>query len=258
MKVGISTYAYRWELEKLPPAPETIIHLLEKTREAGGEVFQICDYEPIETFSEVELRKIRSKAEELNIELELGTQGVEFEHLKFYIDLAAFLEVRTIRSMVHSRRTKPDIKTAADWLRKLLPLLEKNKVTLALETYEPVQTKNLVELVEEISHPAVGICLDPANSLAELEVPDQVIERVLPYVTNVHLKDFIYQRKDRTIGFDLIGTPVGEGQLDLKFMLNQVKTLKRPLNGIIELWLPAQETMEQTLKVQDDWIVRSV
>ncbi|WP_158735827.1 sugar phosphate isomerase/epimerase [Alteribacillus sp. YIM 98480] len=258
MKVGISTYAFRWEVEKLPKEPQTLKHLISKTKTLGGEVFQICDYDEIVEFSEQEVKDISLYAEQQGIELELGTQGIHPDHLKTYAVVASWLKAATLRSMVHSKNTKPSNEEAVHWLKESLDSLIENNVKIALETYEPVKTKDLVEIVEEVNHPHVGICLDPANSISELEMPNDVIDNVIHHSTNVHLKDFIFIRKDRTIGFDLIGTPVGEGQLDLEYLLNSLNGVSQTPNGIIELWLPYQGSMEETIKVEDEWIQKSI
>ena len=52
--------------------------------------------------------------------------------------------------------------------------------TLALETYEQVATADLVGLVERIDSPRLGICLDPANVVARLELPRDCVEAAPP------------------------------------------------------------------------------
>ena len=71
---------------------------------------------------------------------------------------------------------------------------EQAGVTLALETYEQVPTAALIELVTTIDSPRLGICLDPGNTVANLEHPDDVTRRCAPYVKNWHVKDFDFTR----------------------------------------------------------------
>lgn len=261
MKLGISTYAFRWELEEMPAEVETFRYFIEKTKKLGGEVFQICDQDQIESFSEAELKEVAEAAQEHGIELELGTQGIHQERIEKYAKMARTLHAKTLRTMVHRQAknsNNPSIDEAKEWLKRLLPVLEENDVKIALETYEPIQTDDLVEIVKDVNSPYVGICLDPGNSISELEFPGQVIDKAVPFVTNVHLKDFVFTRKDKSIGFDLIGSPVGEGQLDVPYLLKKLNEAGKNPNAIVELWLPYQGTKEETVKVQDQWIEDSL
>ncbi len=58
------------------------------------------------------------------------------------------------------------------------------------------------------------MCLDPANCVAALELPRDVVDRDAPYVKNWHVKDFAFTRQDGWVGFNLVGCPLGEGLLD--------------------------------------------
>lgn len=62
--------------------------MLAQTREMGGEVFQICDYPPIEAYDDGQLDALRATAAGYGITLELGTRGVRTEHLAAYLRIA--------------------------------------------------------------------------------------------------------------------------------------------------------------------------
>ncbi|RBW68377.1 sugar phosphate isomerase/epimerase family protein [Bacillus taeanensis] len=260
MKIGISTYALRWEWEFVDKIenPLDIYGLLYRVKELGAEAFQICDYPPIEEMSTGELQAFKEKAKELGIELELGTQGVYPDHLLKYLKIANALEVKVLRTMVHDKVHQPSIAQAEEWLKKILPSFELSGVKIALETYEPVKTSDLVSIVKSINSSYIGICLDPGNSISELEFPDAVIENTAPYVTNCHLKDFVFKRREGSIGFNLLGAPVGDGQLNLDFLLETLKKEGKTVNGIIELWLPFTESAEKTAQLQTEWIQKSI
>ena len=77
----------------------------------------------------------------------------------------------------------------------------------------------LADIVTSIDSPNVGICLDTVNSFGSLEGPAVVVEALGPYVVNLHVKDFSIRRHDHNMGFTLTGTPAGQGQLDLPWLL---------------------------------------
>ena len=68
-------------------------------------------------------------------------------------------------------------------------------MTIGLETYEQVSTDDLIQVVEGVGSPFLGVCLDPANSVARLELPVDVIDRTAPFVVNMHVKDFTFTRQ---------------------------------------------------------------
>lgn len=257
MKVGISTYAFFWQLNEKNYSPITVDEMLEVTKELGGEVFQICDYPLIEKMQEGELFSIAKKASELNIELELGTRGVKSDHLLNYLRIANLLGVKLIRTMFNTVGDTPTTKQAYERLLEVLPKYEKAEVKLAIETYEQVKTKDIISVVERIDSPYVGICLDPGNTIAALELPKDVVELSAPYVTNLHVKDFVFTRKSGWVGFSLVGCPLGEGLLDLDTMLKALKRENRDVNAIIELWLPFTNSMEETIRLEKEWMRKS-
>ncbi|QHZ48467.1 sugar phosphate isomerase/epimerase family protein [Bacillus sp. NSP9.1] len=257
MKIGISTYAFRWSWQP-EEASLDLFDMLQKTREFEGEVFQICDYPGIEKMDKEELLTLRETADELGIELELGTQGIHPDHLRKYLEIAHVLNSKVLRSMVHGNGHQPDNNEAVKWLKEISSDFEHVGVKLALETYEPVKTADLIQIVKAVNHSNIGICLDPGNSISELEFPDDVIRNTAPFVTNVHFKDFIFRRREGSIGFYLTGAPVGEGQLNLDFLLQTLKNEQVNVSGIIELWLPFTDTYEKTVEIQYDWIRRSI
>ena len=74
--IGLSTYAFFWQISERAPNPFDLHDLLSHTRELGAEVFQICDYAPLHAYSERQLEDLRKSAKDLGIALELGTKGI--------------------------------------------------------------------------------------------------------------------------------------------------------------------------------------
>ena len=124
---------------------------------------------------------------------------------------------------------------------------------LALETYEQVPSATLVSLIESVGSERLGICLDPANTVAALESPREVVERTAPYVKNVHIKDFAFTRRGGWVGFTLEGAPLGTGLLDVEHLDVTVRPEERGINRVIEHWLPWQGDFETTSRLENDW-----
>ena len=253
MALGIGTYALFWEWSEAVERPLDLAGMLERAGDLGCGVFQVCDYPPIETMSADQLEDVRQQASDLGLALELGTRGTRPDHLNGYLDIAEALGVRLLRSMVRVGPGEPTLDESLAAVRGLLPRLHEDGVSLALETYEQLPSARLVRFVADVDDPRVGICLDPANCVAGLELPGDVIDRCAPYTLNLHVKDFAFTRRDGWVGFTLAGAAMGEGLLDLGAELSAVRPLERGISMIVEHWLTWQGNPRTTVAMERRW-----
>jgi len=251
--IGLGSYAFFWQHSELVPNRLDAFDMLRRTAELNVELFQFCDYAPLEDLSRDDVARLSDLAHELGITLELGTKGVTPEHLEKYLDLANALDASIVRSMLYSPTSRPTLAEAESQLRQVLGAYDDAGVDLALETYEQVKSTDLVGLVERVAHTRLGICLDPANSVAALENPRDVIDRTAPYVKNIHVKDFAFTRRGGWVGFTLEGAPLGTGLLDYDYLLETVRPNDRGINQVIEHWLPLHDTIDETVQLENDW-----
>ena len=251
--IGLGTYAFFWHHWAENPDRLDVHEALRRTRALGVDLFQVCDFAPLDSFSTTELAAVKATADDLGITLEVGTKSVAPEHLSRYLDIAVALDAKLVRSMLYSLESRPTLAEAEAHLREALPAFEAAGVELALETYEQVSSTDLVALVETVGHPSLGICLDPANAVAALENPRDVIDRTAPYVKNIHVKDFAFTRRGGWVGFTLEGAPLGTGLLDFDYLIDTVRPAERGINLIVEHWLPLHDTLEETVRLEDEW-----
>ena len=251
--IGLSTYAYFWRFSERVAQPLSLDDMLRDTAALGADLFQICDYAPLETFDQARLAEVRLLADELGLALEVGTRGTEPGHLAEYLRLAVALGASLVRSMWTSGDDRPDAVETDRRLRAVLPAYEAAGVTLALETYEQVSSTELVSLVRSIDSPNLGICLDPANTVAGLELPGDVTARCLPFVKNWHVKDFDFGRQAGWVGFTLLGVPLGTGRLDYDGMLAALRPEENGINQVVEHWLPWLGDEKTTTEAEAEW-----
>ena len=251
--IGLGTYAFFWHHWSENPERIDVHEALRRTRALGVDLFQICDFAPLDTFSAAELAAVKATADELGITLEVGTKGISPEHLSRYLEIAVALDAKLVRSMLYSPESRPTLAEAEKYLTEALPAFAAAGVELALETYEQVSSTDLVALIEAVGHPSLGICLDPANAVAALENPRDVIDRTAPYVKNIHVKDFAFTRRGGWVGFTLEGAPLGTGLLDFDYLIDAVRPAERGISLIVEHWLPLHDTLEETVRLEDEW-----
>ncbi|MCH6472137.1 sugar phosphate isomerase/epimerase family protein [Sinomonas terrae] len=268
-RIGLSTYALFWELSDRVPDPLSLADAVDRTRELGLGLLQICDYAPLETLDEVALKELRGHADARGVALEVGTKGIRPARLRRFLHIAHLLGATVVRSMLNTPEPDifagtggpghaPSVAEAVTILRELIGEYEEAGVKLALETYEQVPTADLLAVVRAVGSPNLGICSDPANSVAALENPRAVVESVAPHVLNMHIKDFAFARQDGWVGFVYSGAPMGEGLLDYDHLAAAIRPAENNINQIIEHWLPWQGTPEETVRIERRWTDQAI
>lgn len=263
--IGLSTYAYFWRTSDRVPEPMTLEDVLRDTAAQGLRLVQICDHRPLVAYDDDQLAALRALADELDLTLELGTRGTRPDVLRRWLEMAVALRAPLVRTMWTDGDDRPDAVETERRLREVLPAYETAGVTLALETYEQVATPDLVAVVRAIDSDRLGIVLDPANVVARLEHPDDVVARCAPFVANWHVKDFAFSRKDGWVGFALTSTPLGEGLLDHDRTADALAAAPNPhvardggVNRVVEHWLPWQGDAETTTRLEAEWTTATI
>jgi len=257
--IGISTYAFVWRANPERAHPLTIEQQMDVTAGLGCGLFQICDQARLEAARADDLRTLRRHADGLGLVLEVGTRGVESDHLRHHLWVAEMLGAGFVRSMLSSSRDTPSVDAAVDSLRAVMPEYEAAGVSLGLETYEQFSSQELVDVVERVASPRLGICLDPGNSVGRLEHPMDVARTCAKYVVNHHVKDFGFTRLEGGVGFKFAGAPLGTGLLDhdgVCAVLAEAGTGQ--VNKVIEHWLTRGADIESTSTTEAQWVVNSV
>jgi sugar phosphate isomerase/epimerase len=256
--LGLSTYAFFWQHSVQVDKSINLLGMVERTRDAGADALQICDYPEVESLTPAQVADLRAAAESNGVTLELGVRGVRASRLEPVLSLANSLGARLVRTMLVLGHDRPTVAEAVQELRAAVRLYAKYDVTLALETYEQVSTADLLAIVEAVGDPHLGICLDPANVVARLENPRETIDLCAEHVVNLHVKDFRFERQSGLVGFVLTGCPLGTGQLGVEYLYERVRPEQRGISQIVEHWLPWQADAESTVLKEQEWTAYSL
>jgi sugar phosphate isomerase/epimerase len=255
MTLGISSYTFNWWTGNVPghaaPAdrltPEGLLDLAAKH---DVRVVQIADNMPLHELMAARLEALAARGRDLDCEIEIGTLGVQPDHLRQYIEIARRLDARLLRTLIDV-----PMEEAAPLLRQIVPDLEKAGVRLAIENHDRFRAAELRHIVEETASHVVGICLDTANSLGCGEGIETVLAELGRYTVNLHVKDFAVRRLPHGKGFVVTGTPAGKGLLDIPRVLAGVP---RDINCILELWSEPLESVEASIERENHWAAESL
>lgn len=113
------------------------------------------------------------------------------------------------------------------------PIARKYKLSLAVENHKDWRADELVSLIETMGSGYVGVTLDFGNSIALLEDPMEVVNKLAPMALSTHVKDMgVREYED---GFLLSEVPLGEGILDLPKMVEICKKHNPNVNFSLEM-----------------------
>jgi sugar phosphate isomerase/epimerase len=261
MRLGLGSYACAWALgvpgfDYQPCLDAT--GLIRRAADLGIRLVQLADNIPVEKFPASNLRELKNTARDHGVDLELGTRGIARDHLHRLLDLCSELDSRILRVVVDTPNHYPGFEEIIERFTSLIPELERCGVTIAIENHDRFRARTLAEIVRRITSPAIGVCLDTVNSFGALEGPEAVVAALAPFVVNLHVKDFAVRRAPHNMGFEITGAPAGQGQLDIPWLLAELREAGRDPNAIVEHWPAPEPTIALTIEKELQWCRQSV
>jgi len=261
-RIGISSYSYSYAVGFpgfIPAKSLNAFDLVDKAAELKVAVLQIADNYPLHRLSPFELSSLNNYARSKSVEIEVGTRGIGTENLLRYIEIAKMLNSKLLRVVIDTAWHQPGFQEIIELLSKVLPVLEKENIILGLENHDRFKSKVYADIVETLHSPYVGIVLDTVNSFACEENTNQVMDVLARYTVNFHVKDFRIERVQNSMGLMVTGTIAGKGFLDIPKMLQRLqKEARCDFSTILELWMPPEATVDDTLRKEDLWVRESI
>ena len=119
----------------------------------------------------------------------------------------------------------------------LLPRVERivarYGVRLGLENHKDQRVAEKLAMLEKLASEYVGVFLDVGNDIALMEDPYQTVEAYAPWAFGVHLKDIAV--REYAQGFEVLDVPLGEGMLDLKRMVAELRAVNARMPFLVEM-----------------------
>ena len=161
------------------------------------------------------LEKVRTEIEKYGLYAEIDTNGTAPEHLIEVIEVAHKIGADIIRTYCCFGKYEPErIERAPEDIKKVVPLLKKYRIKLAIENHEEETSEDIIKIIKEVNSPWVGAHCDIGNSMMAWEDPVEAVRKLAPYAYTTHFKDHtIIQDGD---DYKVCGVPVGQGNIDLE------------------------------------------
>jgi 3-oxoisoapionate decarboxylase len=244
VKIGIDSYCYHrffgdWYpgLQADPGRRMTIWDFLERARGLGAEgvSLEACYLPATDAF----LGRLRDGLDKHGFErvwawghpdgLGSGTKPAAAEDLVLHLGVARRLGAGVMRICCGGRRTRPTGFWAehqagpVPLLRRLVGAAEANGVVIAIENHLDLLADELVELLETIDSPWLGVCLDTANNLRMAEEPLDVVRKLAPFARAAHVKDVGAQPGAEDAFAAWPSVPLGTGAVDIAAALRLLR-----------------------------------
>jgi sugar phosphate isomerase/epimerase len=248
---------YRWAVGTpnfQPPRPLRLAEMVKDVAGLGCSLLQIADSNELVAMSKAELKGLLDLATNHGVRLQLGTTGATAARLDAYLAMAIELRSDIVRLVLYSPDIDPAPSLFRDTLAAAAPAYAAAGVTIAVENYFLQASEDLAALMDQVNSPAVGVCLDTANSIIAQEWPMETVSILAPYARNVHVKDYrLIPHPDGT-GGHVVGAPFGEGRLDIEALRGALRQIDRDgMAVILEQWCPRGADEESTIQLETSW-----
>ncbi len=266
MRLGLSSYTYPWAAgvgNLQPKARLNAFQLIERCVALRVRVLQLADGLSLNTLNARELDSIAETAARHGITLEVGTRATDRDSLLPYVRIAQTLGSSLLRVVMRTAETQLSITETQALCAEMIPDLERHRVCLGIETHESATAAQMLCLMNAIDSPYLGVVFDTANSLGCYEPAEYVLETLQSHIVNYHVKDVRTRRLPSGFGFTVEGTQAGAGELNIPALTERIRALAprkavTEINAILEHWPPFEDTIENTLLLEERWTAESV
>ena len=257
MEFGISSYSFPWAIgvsDQKPAYPMSCLQLLWEADRLQAKRLQLADNLPAHLLSAGQWQELCEESIRLGIQLELGIRGLKTSKLRTYLRLSQDCGSPFIRVVIDEADFVPDHQEIIHIIQNVLPEFRSNKIKLAIENHDRFRAQELVDMITTTDPEWVGICLDTANSLGADEGIYEVSRILAPYTFNLHVKDYRIRRLGHQMGFSVTGTPAGQGQTPVAWILKEVMKYRKCQSATLEVWSEPLDELEATISQEYNWV----
>jgi sugar phosphate isomerase/epimerase len=256
IKIGATSYVFRYLLADIARAPK-MWEFLVLARNAGLERLQVCENARPLQLSCSEWENLRTRANELGLDITLGCTTLDLQLVTQYLDRVDAIGKRELRIVLEREGGgRISSREIHGFLDGVVPILEKRGKRLAIENHFDIPCRDLAEAVAGYPEEAVGFCLDVANSLRNFEDLNAVFELLGSRALMYHLKD--YRLTGSNVGFAVTGTPFGEGQIERRKLFQRIFEHTKSPEIYLETWTPQTGNWEADVASDSQFLASSI
>lgn len=254
--IGTTSYGFRYLLADERRAP-SLTDLLQRVSADGLDALQVCENARPLALSATDWRDTIRCAEDLGIALHLGCMTLDPEILSRYFDRAAMVaDASALRIVLEDDSgTAPAPDRLEAFLECAARLAVAAKFTLVIENHFHIPCRVLARMCQPYPADVIAYCVDSANSLRNWESTDSVFDTLGERAMFYHLKD--YRVRGSNVGFEVVGAPLGAGELDLARCLDRIFARHSAPLIFLENWVPNTGNRDSDIAADADWLARS-
>jgi 3-oxoisoapionate decarboxylase len=249
--IGISSYAFRYGIGIsgfVPARPMGASEFLLSARRLDLPHAQLCENLGFADAPIRDLERIRDEALDLGLTLEIGMKSLSAASLERHLDICALMGAKFLRIVLgEGSEGPPDTNSAGlaeravNDFRGALDRIRGMGLRVGIENHFDLATARLINLVDAIDDPAVGLVFDTTNCLGFIERPETTLAAMGRRIMSVHLKDYSVRKVEA--GYIVSGEPLGEGLLDVRGILAEVDRLNPRAPVLLEMTVRRREGM---------------
>lgn len=242
MKIGLETESYHLQFIT---GKMDVFGFIQKTAELGldGVMLNIIPWpgrdhiKVLESFDTDYLTRVKTEIQKYNLFAEIDTCGTEVGHLTEVVKVAHQIGADVIRTYIPFDEFDSSVfPTVVEDLKKLIPVLKKYRVKIALENHEFETADEIIGMIEEVDSIWIKAHCDMGNGMMAWEDPVEAVRKLAPYAYTTHFKDHIIVKDGDE--YRVCGVPIGTGNIDLDTCF-KILVEESPLTRInIEMCFP--------------------
>nr|WP_249316798.1 sugar phosphate isomerase/epimerase family protein [Bacillus sp. FJAT-50079] len=179
------------------------------------------------------------------------------------IQIAKRLGTRIVRVFCGDLHDNFTYEDGRDWivegLRSCARMAEQEQIYLAIENHGLLagRSEQVEEIIHQVNSPYVKSTFDTGNFLLVHEEPQHAFDRLKNVIAHVHFKDFREKLPNESVngfrsthGVELIGAIPGDGQVDLAYIVNGLKS------SAYDGWLSIEYEGDEDAKMANEEAVK--
>jgi sugar phosphate isomerase/epimerase len=244
MKVGIDSYCYHrffgevYPDQKPPAKNMTMEDFLARAKEleVDGVSLESCF---LPTFDEGWLKELKGKLDDYGFDrvfawghpdgLERGQNWTAYQEMVDCIPRAKLIGADVMRVVGSSLMFRhephgPQIEALTKMFKEAVKVAEDHGVKMAVENHIDFTSDEILQLLENVNSPYLGLNFDTGNFLRLLDDPIAGMEKLAPFVYATHVKDLYPDKNFKPTDWHFFaGVPVGRGLINNQALAQLLK-----------------------------------